>query len=467
MAPKQDFLVKVIKTEVVAAVLPMQEHWLPLSNLDLLLPPVEVGVFFCYQKPSSASTTFGSMTSVLKKALAQTLVSYYSFAGEMVQNVGGEPELLCNNRGVDFVEAFADIELLELNLYNPDDSIEGKLVPQKEKGVMSVQVTQLKCGGLVVGCTFDHRVADAYSANMFLVSWAEMARSKPLTTLPSYRRSSLFSRRPGHYDDSINNMYSIFSKLPLPEKESNGNINTNQAPISRIYYVKAEHVHQLQLLANEDNNCVEGSKRTKLEAFTAFLWKLIAKGTNAGDKYCRLGIVVDGRTRLFDGDENEAKLMMNNYFGNVLSIPFGQKKNKELEKMPLSIIANEVHNFLHEAVTKEHFLGLIDFVEAHRPEPALAKIYASKVTKEEPAFVVSSGQRFPIRKIDFGWGVPVFGSYHFPWGAQSGYVMPMPSASGNGDWVVYMHLPEEQIKVIEYNAAHVFKPFSHYCLSFV
>ncbi|KAL3522135.1 hypothetical protein ACH5RR_014969 [Cinchona calisaya] len=457
MAAKQDFEVNVSKTEVVAAVLPMQEHWLPLSNLDLLLPPVDVGVFFCYEKPSSDSS-FGSLVGVLKKALAQTLVSYYAFAGEMVQNVAGEPELLCNNHGVEFVEAFADVEFKELNLYNPDETIEGKLVPQKKQGVLAVQVTQLACGAIVVGCTFDHRIADAYSANMFFVSWAEMAQSKPLSLRPSFRRSSLSARRPGCFDLSIDDMYVPISKLPPPEKESNG---SNQAPLSRIYYVKAEQIHQLQLLANDNNNNGTKSKRSKLEAFTAFLWKLIAMGTHASDKYCRLGIVVDGRTRLASDYKNESKSLISNYFGNVLSIPFGKKKNEDLEEMKLSLIANEVHNFLDGAVTKKHFLGLIDYVEAHRPEPALAKIYACKVTKEEPAFVVSSGQRFPVRKIDFGWGLPVFGSYHFPWGAQSGYVMPMPSASGNGDWIVYMHLPQGQIEVIEEKAAHVFKPLTH------
>ena len=67
------FEVRVTKREVVAAVLPMQEHWLPLSNLDLLLPPVDVGVFFCYKKtisPTSPALSFGSMVGVLKKALA-------------------------------------------------------------------------------------------------------------------------------------------------------------------------------------------------------------------------------------------------------------------------------------------------------------------------------------------------------------------------------------------------------------
>jgi hypothetical protein len=139
MVGGREFEVSTRKQEVVAATLPLQEHWLPLSNLDLLLPPVDVGVFFCYKNHSSPSAA-ASRAGVLKKALSQTLVTYYAFSGEVVTNSVGEPEILCNNRGVDFVEAFADVELRELNLYNPDESIEGKLVPNKKHGVLAVQV---------------------------------------------------------------------------------------------------------------------------------------------------------------------------------------------------------------------------------------------------------------------------------------------------------------------------------------
>ncbi|CAI9783875.1 unnamed protein product [Fraxinus pennsylvanica] len=424
---KRDFVVKVSKNEVVVPVLPIQEIRLPLSNLDLLLPPVDVSIFFCYKKPENF--TFHLMVVVLKKALAQTLTSYYAFAGELVKNDVGEPELLCNNRGVDFVEALADLELKDLDLYNPDSTIEGKLVPKRKQGLLAIQATKLKCGGMLVACTFSHQVADAYSANMFLVSWAEMAMSKPLSQSPSFRRSILFPRRPTSYDLSVDNMYVPISSLPPPEADD----DDDQIAISRIYYIVSDRINDLQVLANAYNDSSSGRKRTKLEAFSAFLWKMIVTGEfTRTDKFCRLGIVVDGRTRLIDGDENQEKLIKP-YFGNVLSIPFGEKKIEELKEKPLSWVANEIHEFLGTAVTKEHFLGLIDWVEAHRPEPGLAKIYGSRVSEEEPAVVVSSGQHFPVKKMDFGWGEPCFGSYYFPWGGKSGYVMPMRSPKGGGE----------------------------------
>ncbi|KAK8559339.1 hypothetical protein V6N13_026765 [Hibiscus sabdariffa] len=52
------------------------------------------------------------------------------------------------------------------------------------------------------------------------------------------------------------------------------------------------------------------------------------------------------------------------------------------------VLDGRVHDFLEQAVTKEHFLGLIDWVKAHRPEPALAKIY-NNGSEEGPTFVVS------------------------------------------------------------------------------
>ncbi|XAR73528.1 Alcohol O-acetyltransferase [Bertholletia excelsa] len=457
MGSKGDFSLKVRNKEVVAAMLPMQGHFLPLSNLDLLLPPNDVGVFFCYKKPiaregdSSLTLKFLSMVSVLKKALAQTLVSYYAFAGEMVQNTAGEPELLCNNRGVDFFEAFADVELRDLNLYNPDDSVQGKLVPKKEQGVLCVQATELRCGGLVVACAFDHRVADAYSANMFLVSWAHVAyQSDPVSLFPSFRRSLLSPRRPGSYHPSLHHMYVPVSLIPPPKLV---NLQSNQL-ISRIYYIKSDQLSCLQSRASGGHM---GKRRTKLEAFSALLWKMVASTEVERNRVCTMGIVVDGRMRLSDRDISS----MSSYFGNVLSIPFGKERAGELMERPLSWVAETVHDFLQAVVTKEHFLDLIDYVEAHRPTPVLAKIYATGGGEDDgPAFVVSSGLRFPASKVDFGWGEPAFGSYHFPWGGQAGYVMPMPSPLGNGDWVVYMHLLKGQLEVIEAQATYLLQPFT-------
>jgi len=121
-------------TVTVAPALPMQGYRLALSHLDLLLPPLDVSLFFCYLHPAPAA-------AALKEALAKTLVAYYPLAGEVVANAAGEPELLCSGRGVDVAEASAGggAVMRDLRLGRPDESVE-HLVPKKKAGVMSVQV---------------------------------------------------------------------------------------------------------------------------------------------------------------------------------------------------------------------------------------------------------------------------------------------------------------------------------------
>jgi hypothetical protein len=155
--------VTVIKKEVVAAnsKLSKTDQWLPLSNLDLcILRPLDFSLFFCYNKPTcNDNWTFVAMVEILKKALEEALVPYYALAGEVVLNSAVEPKLICNNRGVDFIEAFADTELRMLNLFKPDETIGCKLVPKKKNGVLAVQVC--KCFKKLMGYYFENTLLKA------------------------------------------------------------------------------------------------------------------------------------------------------------------------------------------------------------------------------------------------------------------------------------------------------------------
>ncbi|KFK22997.1 hypothetical protein AALP_AAs66525U000100 [Arabis alpina] len=250
-------------------------------------------------------------------------------------------------------------------------------------------------------------------------------------------------------DSSIDEMYVPVTSLPPPQETT----NPDNILVSRIYYIKADALEELQALASGSEI---KDKRTKIESFSALLWKLVAKHAAKDpfpSKNSKLGIVVDGRRRFMEQQTNT-------YFGNVLSIPFGGQRINDLINKPLSWVTTEVHKFLESSVTKDHFLNLIDWVEAHRPTPALSRIYCTGAD-DGPAIVVSSGRSFPVTRVDFGWGSPVFGSYHFPWGGSAGYVMPMPSSVDDGDWMVYLHLTKGQLKFIEEEASHVFKPIDN------
>eukprot|EP01018_Ginkgo_biloba_P026911 Gb_17584 [translate_table: standard] len=250
----------------------------------------------------------------------------------MVTNSNGEPELLCNNEGVEFSEAYDDIRLAQVDFHNPDATVEGKIVPPRSPfpdknndrvAVFCVQVTNFKCGSVA----FDHRVADAHSANMFMVSWAEVCRNQSISSIPTFRRSLLNPRRHPGNTSTIDEMYVTLSSLVA---ESN-NIDPSPPLASRIYYLYAKDIDNLQSVAIQ--NCPK--KYSKLEAFCAYLWRLInISGNNdedqeekSGNKVCRMqGSRLKGRTM------NTEKLVCSWTFSFVkdtkLTFSFGVKLGK-------------------------------------------------------------------------------------------------------------------------------------------
>ncbi|QHO41571.1 uncharacterized protein DS421_5g146880 [Arachis hypogaea] len=148
---------------------------------------------------------------------------------------------------------------------------------------------------------------------------------------------------------------------------------------------------------------------------------------------------------------------MNCYFGNVVSIPFDGEPVEKLAEKTLSQVAEQVHEFLEVATTEEHFLGLNDWVEIHRPVPAVTRIFHE--TYDGPCFVVSSGRRFLESKVDLA-GESQYLNHAIFHGCGCGYVMPLPSPKGNGDWVLYLHLHKNHLEFMESHYSHIFRPLS-------
>lgn len=287
------------------------------------------------------------------------------------------------------------------------------------------------CGGMVLGCTFDHRVADAYSFNMFLLAWANTTAGKPISPLPNFLRSVLTPRNPDDRPQpSIDRLFIPVSHLSLHNQPSPETLN-------RIYYITSANIHCLQKLTTK-----HGKAKTKLEAFIAYLWKLVGQIGKESALATHMGVVVDGRRRLGP--------TMDSYFGNVLSIPYS---SSSVEEMGMDDVAEVVHEMVLAAATGEHFRALVDWVEERRPEAAVARVYV----EEGLPVVVSSGIRFPAAEVEFGWGKAALGSYHFQWPGSAGYVMPMPSPKGNGDWVIYTHLSRALVTALEADPCGFFR----------
>ncbi|XP_068646851.1 coniferyl alcohol acyltransferase [Aristolochia californica] len=443
-----DLQVKVVGKTIVKAVDPPAEpKVVTLSNFDLLSGRFPVSVYYAYSKPDSCD--FPSIVATLQTSLAKVLRHYYPFAGRLVPGPRpDEPEIICNNEGVEFTEAQANIPLSALNFHDLSESLQKNLVPVPESSPLSIQVTGYPCGGFSVGLSFDHATADAHGFTLFLVAWSEMARKGYVSVVPDHRRAEAFKpRSPPSYGPEIDRMLtscSLEEIIKLPH---------NDITLKRLYYIQGSDVQRLQELCSSSSS-TGGRRRTKVESFSAYLWKALATAAAAGGKsdgQCKMGWLTDGRTRLSTHSND-----LSNYVGNVVSMALGEAEIQVLQAASLSDVGEMVHRAIDEVTNKDHFNDLIDWIECKRPGLVLAKILLGR---GGPAIMVSSGQRAAVAEVDFGYGTPVVGTcYSLIPRLGAAYVNPQPSGRGDGSWVVFAILWPELAAALESDPERIFRP---------
>ncbi|KAG8382020.1 hypothetical protein BUALT_Bualt05G0033000 [Buddleja alternifolia] len=433
------FEVEIIKKTVVKAQgsLP-KSHIISLSNLDLLSGRFPVTYIYFYKSPCSIDP----LNKTLKSSLAQCLGHFYPFAGRISQNPKSEePEIICDNCGVLVIEAQSNIPLKEFDFYNLNKSLQGKLINIDPQFPVQVQITNYICGGISMTFTFDHALGDASAFSKFLITWSEIAMGKKISCSPDHSRN-LRARDPPSYDPSFDE---AFISCTMEEIRTMPTIGTL---LKRLYYIDESSVKRLQLLA-----CANGSKRTKIEAFSAYIWKIMANAIEKNHKYCKIGFLVDGRTR-FSKNHNS----MVNYIGNMLSLAFGETYVTNLKQGSVADISDIIHKAILKATNEAHFRDLIDWVECHRPGLMISK---SVLGLGGPAIVISSGRRFPVAELDFGFGSPVIGTVCSTIERLGvGYINQRPGARGDGSWIVSAILWPEMVEALESDPDRVFQPMN-------
>ncbi|KAE8715954.1 hypothetical protein F3Y22_tig00110156pilonHSYRG00045 [Hibiscus syriacus] len=400
---------------------PSPEHprKLTLSNLDLLSGRFPVTYLYLYRHSRSNGDLIDNSDTLfesLKTSLAKTLCYYYPFAGRIVEGL-----IICDNGGALLLEALANIPLSHLDFYNLNQTLEGIVVPCLDVNEfpfpLQVQVTCYTCGGTSITFTFDHALGDATAFGNFLSSWSRLARNMPPSFIPDLDLGrNLPPRVPPTYHPSFDH---FFIKCTL---EDIRNMPKTNISLKRLYFVDASSINRLQTLAS-----VDGNKRTKIEAFSAYVWKIMATSIDESHAKCKMGWLVDGRGRLSHSS-------MSNYIGNVLSVTTEEASIVEIKQGSISDIADIVHKAITKVTNEAYFQDLIDWIECHKPGLMLPRFVLGR---EGPAVVISSGRRFPVAELDFGFGSPVLGTVSTTIeNSGVGYMNQRTSGRGDGSWVV-------------------------------
>ncbi|KAM7271903.1 hypothetical protein ACFE04_031117 [Oxalis oulophora] len=174
-----------------------------LSLLDQFVPDCYVSILLFYPANfDKGNEKIDNISHCLKSSLSEALTRFYPFAGRVNDC---NTSIDCNDEGAIFIEARVEgVMALVLDEYS-DFSIRkkfrlgGKEYPEKaeiENHLLQVQANFFECGGLVIGLSMSHKLADASTMSTFIKAWSDTSLNSDNTPAISYSDFSMASILP-------------------------------------------------------------------------------------------------------------------------------------------------------------------------------------------------------------------------------------------------------------------------------
>ncbi|XP_051129669.1 methanol O-anthraniloyltransferase-like [Andrographis paniculata] len=279
---------------------------------------------FFYQPLSSTIDPVGT----IRYGLAKALEAYYPLAGRVFEGPNGKLMVDCNNEGVVFVEAEADVKVEQLHdgILPPCPSWRKLLCDVLDSSaivgtpILFFQVTRFTCGGVSLGIVFNHTLLDASGLFLFLNSIGEFAKGalKP-SVEPVWRRELLEARSPPritchHYEYDQKN--SSIKPLAYPK---------DTFILKSIIFSPKE----IQTLYNQ----LTKGRFSSFDVITACLWKCWTIALEAHpDDIVRCSMIVNIRYGTFGAS------IPPGYYGNAFACPAAILKASTLCDSPFEHI---------------------------------------------------------------------------------------------------------------------------------
>ncbi|XP_024198128.1 shikimate O-hydroxycinnamoyltransferase isoform X1 [Rosa chinensis] len=392
---------------------PRRSLW--ISNLDMVSSNAHTPTVYFYRPENGGAVDNGNFFDPieLKEALSKALVPFYPLAGRLQRNnedKNGRVEIDCNADGVLFVFADSSYCIDDFGDFLPTPEFGSMLIPDVDysAGISSyallvVQITYLKCGGVVLGIGFEHCVADGFSALHFINAWSDMARGLDLAIPPNLDRTLLRAREPPqpllHHNHHVE-----YQPAPLPTTEATAGADpdyeTATATTVSIFKFTKEHINILKAKSsNDDGN--SSMKYTSYEVFAAHVWRCACKARElADDQETQFHIAANGRSRL-------QSPIPPGYFGNVIFCGAPTAFAGDIISKPIGYAASCIHNTLVR-MDDDYLRSALDYLELQQSHRHLSDFARGAHYWKCPNLGITSWVTLPIYDADFRWGRPIF-----------------------------------------------------------
>ncbi|PRQ38584.1 putative salutaridinol 7-O-acetyltransferase [Rosa chinensis] len=194
--------VEVIDKEIVTPSSPTPHH-LTTSNLsvfDQFLPDLYVPLLLFYPNNSTINhkgnmvdhhySLITERSKLLKTSLSETLSRFYPFAGRIFSH-NNILSICCNDQGVAFIQTHVNCPISKV-LEKPHAGMLNQLLPNDIEStfestgyLLLVQANFFECGGIAIGVSISHKIADGFTLGTFIRSWAAMGLVTDVVALPT------------------------------------------------------------------------------------------------------------------------------------------------------------------------------------------------------------------------------------------------------------------------------------------
>ncbi|XP_049358060.1 acyltransferase Pun1-like [Solanum verrucosum] len=360
-----------------------------LSYIDQFYSNMYIPLAFFYPKvqqreESNNSHELSHIAHLLQTSLSQTLVSYYPYAGKLRDNAIVD----CNDMGAEFSSVRINCHMSEI-LDHPDASQAKSIVFPKDLpwannyeggNLLVAQVSKFDCGGIAISVCLSHKIGDGTSVLNFVNDWSRMTHSRMTTTLaPKFVGDSVFSSND-------------YSPIIAPQMLS----NVSECVQKRIIFPTTKLDALRAKVAAESG--VENP--TRAEVVSALLFKCAIKAASSTTT-SMLARRPSKFVHLLNVRSMIKSRLPQSAIGNLLS-SFSTTITNE-QDIELPTLVRNLRKGVEVAYTKDQVEEnelILEVVESMRK--------GKKPFDDEYENVYSCSNlcRFPLYKVDFGWGKP-------------------------------------------------------------
>ncbi|XP_021767799.1 protein ECERIFERUM 26-like [Chenopodium quinoa] len=334
---------------IVSTTIPVQPgKKIQLSSLDLLMENQHLKMVIYYKTPK-LGLPIGELTTKFRILLAEVLSYFPTITGRFVKNDEDNWMIKCNDAGVRMVEAIAKGSV-ESWLENVDEEKEKKLIHWEDWyhipyywATFYIMVTEFEEGGMAIGLSCSHLLADPFSATLLVKAWADRVLRGNIFIPPFFHPLPKIKlglqKAHNQPNEHLINHYKSLIEGPSPSKAHHS---------KTVALLFTDHMVQACMDLTDLNGLNNGSDPSPFAVLVGLLWVCISrvKGETNGLVDMSMGLDVRKVLELDQG-----------YFGNcmIYTKVNGDDIGGDDQQLATQVIG--------EAIRKVNKEGIIDLIE--------------------------------------------------------------------------------------------------------